>query len=165
MALDNLIQLAANGLDVKVLIDGQDTRASDAVHKPGDKLTVKVSGLTDGDYLAVFNLAGKGIVQVIEPTPYHASNPNRADFKRPFFTTGRPSSSAEVSLGEIFVGEPFGADHVVAVASARPLRQLMAALVAAHNQPDIAGVVTALAAERGAQQIRVGLRGIYTWRT
>jgi hypothetical protein len=165
LALDNLILLAVNALDVKVLIDGQDTRASDAIHKPGDKLTIKVSGLADGDYVTVFNLTGRGIVEMVEPTPYHASNPRLADFKRPHFTTGRQSLSSEVSLGEVFVGEPFGADHVVAVAGAQPLRRLMAVLVAAHRKLDIPGVMTGLTAERNAQQLKIGLRGIYTWRT
>jgi hypothetical protein len=165
LALDELIRQAANGLDVQVLIGGEETRASDAVHKPGDKLTIKVSGLADGDYLTVFNLSGRGIVEMIEPTPYHVSNPGRPDFKRPHFTTGRPVYSTEVSLGDVFVGEPFGADHVVAIAGAQPLRQLMAALPGAHKQHEIPAVMTALARERSTQPLKIGLRGIYTWRS
>ena len=148
LALDRLIQMAANGLDVQVLIDGQDTPASDATRKPGDKLAVKVSGLENGNYLAVFNFAGNGLVEMLEPTPYHASDPQRADFKRPHFTTGTPVYSSERSLPDVQVGEPFGADHVIAVAGARPLSRLMAALVASHRQPEIPAVMAALASER-----------------
>jgi hypothetical protein len=164
LALNHLVRLAANGLDVQVLIDGRDTPASDATHKPGDRLVVKVSGLANGDYLAVFNLAGNGTVEMLDPTPYHASNPNRADFTRPHFNTGRPFSSSEVSLPDVHVGAPFGADHVIAVAGARPLNRLMPALVTAHRQHDIPGVMAALASEREAQPLKIGLRGIYTWR-
>ena len=124
LALDRLIQMAANGLDVQVLIDGQDTPASDATRKPGDRLAVKVSGLASGDYLAVFNFAGNGLVEMLEPTPYHEPNPHRADFKRPNFITGTPIHSSEKALPNVHVGEPFGADHVVAVAGARPLSRL-----------------------------------------
>jgi hypothetical protein len=166
LGLDNLIQTAAaSGLDVQVLIDGRDTSASDATHKPGDKLTIKVSGLADGDHLTVFNFSGKGLVEMLEPTPYHASNPKREDFNRPHFKTGRPSFGTEVSLPDVFVGEPFGADHVIAVAGAQPLRRLMPTLAAAHRQHDIPEVMTALASERQAQPLKVGLRGIYTWRS
>jgi hypothetical protein len=164
-ALDRLIQMAATGLDVQLLIDGRDTRASDATHKPGDKLAVKVSGLADGDYLAVVNFTGTGLVQMLEPTPYHASNPQRADFKRPHFSTGVPIFGSEKSLPDVHVGEPFGADHVIAIAGRQPLRGLMGALRAAHNQHDTSRVMTALVGESEAQPLKIGLRGIYTWRS
>ena len=164
LALDRLIQMAASGLDVQVLIDGQDTPASDATRKPGDRLAVKVSGLESGAYLAVFNFAGNGLVEMLEPTPYHESNPHRADFNRPHFTTGTPVYSSERSLPNVHVGEPFGADHVIAVAGARPLNRFMAALVAANRQHEIPSVMTALASEREAQPLKIGLRGIFTWR-
>jgi caspase domain-containing protein len=166
LALDHLIALASNGsLEVKIEINGRDTRASDAVHKPGEKLAVKVSGFADGDYLAVFNFAGLGMVQMLEPTPYHAANPTRADFKSPHFNTGRQVSGTERSIMDVDVGEPFGADHVIAVAGARPLTRLMAALVAAERQYDIPGVLTGLASEGATQTLKIGLRGIYTWRS
>jgi hypothetical protein len=164
-ALDRLIQMAANGLDVQVLIDGRDTPASDATHKPRDKLAVKVSGLAGGDYLAVLNFAGNGLVEMLEPTPYHASDPHRADFKRPNFATGTPVFASERSLPDVHVGEPFGADHIIAIAGARPLTRLLPALVAAHRQPEIPAVMAALASEREAQPLKIGLRGIYTWRS
>ena len=166
-ALDRLIQMTAGGLVVQVLIDGRDTPASDATHRPGDKLAVKISGLTDGDYLAVFNLTGTGLVQMLEPTPYHASNPRREDFTRPHFNTGVTVFGAERSLPDVHVGEPFGADHIVAVSGRRGLSRLMPVLKAANNQLGTADLITALVNESQAQgqTLKIGLRGIYTWRS
>jgi hypothetical protein len=165
LALDRLIEMTANGLEVKVLLNGQETRAADGTLKAGDKVVVKIRGFSEGAYLAVFNFTGKGVVQLLDPTPYHDSNPNRADYKRPHFNTGWPSSGGERSLPEVRVGEPFGADHVIAVAGAQPLTRLMAGLVAANERQDVQGVMAALASERAAQPLKLGLRGVFTWRT
>jgi hypothetical protein len=162
VALDRLIQMAArSSLDVQLLIGGRDTPASDATHMPGDKLEVKVSGFSDGDHLAVFNLTGTGMVQVLEPTP----NPRSAHFKRSHFNTGVPVHGREWPVIRVRVEEPFGADHIIAVGGGRPLSLLMPALQAAHEQHDIPNVMAALASESRAQTLKIGLRGIYTWRS
>jgi hypothetical protein len=168
LALDRVIEMAANGLDVQVLLGGQggfDTPASNATLKPGDRVTIKIAGLAGTAYLVVFNLTGKGEVQVLDPTPYRESNPTVADFRGPRFNTGQSSFGGEHTLPAIRVGEPFGADHAIAVAGARPLTRLMPALVAAHNRQDLQAVMAALASERAAQPLKLGLRGVFTWRT
>jgi hypothetical protein len=161
-ALDRIMGMAArSSLDVQVLIGGRDTRASDATHKPGDKLEVKVSGFSDGDHLAVFNLTGTGMVQVLEPT----LNPRSKAFKRSHLDTGVPVHGRDWPVIEVLVGAPFGADHIIAVAGRRPLSVLMPTLLAAHEQHDVPGVMAALANEGRAQTLKIGLRGIYTWRS
>jgi hypothetical protein len=165
--LNRVVDLAASsGLNVQVLINGQDTPASDASHKPGDNLAVRVTGLTDGEYLAVFNFTGTGEVQMLLPTPYHTDNPTVANFTGANFNTGVQVYDTTRSVPDIHVGEPFGADHVIAVAGRRPLTRLMAALKASNAQLATTDVVNALATEKTAegQTVKIGLRGIYTAR-
>ena len=93
---------------------------------------------------------------MLEPTPYHASNPQRDGLQSPAFQDREANPTAtEISFPDVSVGEPFGADHVIAVAGAQPLRRLMPALVAAHRQHDIPGVMTALASERQVQPLKI----------
>lgn len=164
LALDRLIPMAANGLDVKIMIGGRETPAADAAHRPGDRPTIVVAGVGREDYLTVFNFAGTGLVQVLEPEPYRRSDPHRADFSHRDFKTGRQHNRSDINLGNVDVRPPFGADHVIAVAGEFPLRRLMAALAQAHDMPAISSVMAAIASELETQPLKIGLRGIYTER-
>jgi hypothetical protein len=171
LALDRLTALAANGLDVNILLEGRQTPASDATHKPRTHLEIAIAGVQDGHYYSCFNLTGNGKVEMLEPYP---GDPPR--FARPSFRTGTqkngrgvpqsPGTGADISLGGVFVKPegPFGAEHVVVVAGALPLEELMPALQRAHNDFAVPGAMAGLARELERQPLKVGFRGIYTGR-
>ena len=97
----------------------------------------------------------------------HADNPTVANFAEANFNTGVQVYDTTRSVPDIQVGEPFGADHVIAVTGRRPLTRLMAALKASNAQLATTDVVNALATEKTAegQTVKIGLRGIYTARS
>jgi hypothetical protein len=162
LALERLIPLAAGGLQVKILLDGVETPASDATHTPGTKFDVAIGGV-EGGYFCLFNLTGNGKVEMLEPYPGDPPN-----FDRPAFRSGARNdrSGADINVGGVVVKPegPFGAEHVVAVAGALPLGRLMPALREAHNKLAVSAAMAGLASELETQPLRIGFRGIYTRR-
>jgi hypothetical protein len=152
-----------NGLDMKILLGDRETPASDATHKPGARLSVVLSGIDDGHYYALFNLAGNGQVEMLEPYPAGPSS-----LVHPSFKTGmcKAKGGQEIDIGGVSVKAegPFGAEHVVAVAGALPLSRLMPALAKAHNEIAVATAMAGLLQEAEVQPLQVGFRGIYSAR-
>jgi hypothetical protein len=161
-ALDRLIQLSADaGLEVKVLLAGVETPASDASHKPDTRFDVAIGGIADGHYYALFNLTGNGQVEMLEPYPGQTPN-----FSDPRFGTGARKDKRSVTVAGVWVKPqgPFGAEHIIAVAGALPLGRLMPVLAKAHNTLAVRDVMASLASEAEVQPLQVGFRGIYTAR-
>jgi hypothetical protein len=161
-ALDRLTQMSADaGLEVKVLLAGVETPASDASHKPETRFAVEIGGIADGHYYTLFNLAGNGQVEMLEPYPGV-----RRDFSHPNFGTGTPKDRRGVMVGPVRVKPegPFGAEHIIAVAGALPLSRLMPVLAKADNKLAVSDVIAGLAREAEVQPLQVGFRGIYTAR-
>jgi hypothetical protein len=150
------------GLEVKVLLAGLETPASDASHRPDTRFDVAIGGIADGHYYTLFNLTGNGQVEMLEPYPGA-----RPEFNHPRFGTGARKDKRSVTIGGVWVKPqgPFGAEHIVAVAGALPLSRLMPVLAKAHNRLAVPDVMAALASEAEVQPLQVGFRGIYTART
>jgi hypothetical protein len=170
-ALDRLIAMSAEaGLEVRILLAGVETPASDATHKPGTRFNISLDGVADGAHFVVLNLTGNGKVQMLKPTPYLRMEdyPSRPSFDGPDFKTGVRvrGAGARILLTGGFVTDdgPFGAEHVVAVAGALPLSRLMPVLAKAHNRLAVPDVMAGLASEAEVQPLQVGFRGIYTAR-
>lgn len=124
------------------------TRAtpSDRVHKEGQPFGFVVDGV-NGQALTIFNLAGDGTVQFLYPN--RASDPRMV--------------SGDYSLDGAVVTEPFGADHVVALATSETQTALHAWLKKYDGQPlplaAAEAVLTALAADPKG---RLGVQAIVT---
>jgi hypothetical protein len=167
LALERLGSMRMAGdrrLDVKILLGDRETPASDATHKPGARLSVVLSGIDDGHYYALFNLAGNGQVEMLAPYPGEPASLGHASFR-----TGlckEKGSRREIDIGGVSVKPegPFGAEHVVAVAGALPLGRLMPALAQAHNTIAAAAAMAGLIQEAEVQPLQVGFRGIYSAR-
>jgi Caspase domain len=166
LALDRLGSLrvaGGSGLDMKILLGDRETPASDATHKPGARLSVVLSGIDDGHYYALFNLAGNGQVEMLEPYPAAPSS-----LVHPSFKTGmcKAKGGQQIDIGGVSVKAegPFGAEHVVAVAGALPLGRLMPALAKAHNEIAVSTAMAGLLQEAEVQPLQVGFRGIYSAR-
>jgi caspase domain-containing protein len=116
---------------------------SDKVHSRGSRIEVQVSGVAQRSLL-LFNMNGDGTVQVLYPVgsdPLVLSTP---DYKF-----------------SVVVGEPFGADQVVAVTSAQPMNDLKQVLNAINQQS--AAVEVYRAVERYAPpDARIGATSLYT---
>jgi hypothetical protein len=171
-AVERLVQMSAdNGLDVEIRLPGAAAgmpQRADATHRPGTRFSIAISGVADGHYYAVFNLTGNGKVQILTPSPYRREEdvPHRPDFGSSEFRTGRRKDARAIVLhgGRVVAQGPFGAEHVVVVASALPLGRLMPALVGAHETFAVATVMAALEGELGTQPLQTGFRGIYSAR-
>jgi hypothetical protein len=161
-ALDRLIQMSADAsLELKLLLAGVETPASDASHKPDTRFAVEIGGIADGHYYALFNLTGNGQVEMLEPYPGQTP-----DFSHPRFGTGARKDKRSVTIGGVWVKPqgPFGAEHIVAVAGALPLSRLVPVLAKADNKLAVSDVIAGLASEAEVQPLQVGFRGIYTAR-
>lgn len=151
-------------LDVKILLGDRETPASDATHRPGARLSVVLSGIDDGHYYTLFNLAGNGQVEMLAPYPGEPSGLGHASFRTGM--SKEKGSRQEIDIGGVSVKPegPFGAEHVVAVAGALPLSRLMPALAQAHNTIAAAAAMAGLIQEAEVQPLQVGFRGIYSAR-
>jgi len=114
---------------------------SDARHRAGAVIRFEVDRLPY-PYLTIFNLASEGTVQFLYPLP--------GDRER--FDPGAPWRL------DLRVRPPFGADHLVMIASAEPLRTLHRRITTGHidTLPDM--LDTALANTEHS----IGLHGLYT---
>jgi hypothetical protein len=117
-AADALGRLAAAGA-LKVVRNGVGGAAAPAVYVAGDRVRLSVEGLP-GPNLVVFNLAGDGRVQFLYPEP---RDPPIA------WPGGR------FELFDVEARKPFGGDHVVAVASAKKLTELIEIIRGLDDQP------------------------------
>ena len=82
----------------------------DNVHRRDTRIEVQLSGMSQRSLL-LFNIAGDGTIQLLFPIGSDPSVIATSDYKFP-----------------VLVGEPFGADQVVAITSPQRLNELEAAL-------------------------------------
>lgn len=152
---DALVLEAARG-DLKVS-HARPGGGPEAVYFAGDDVELTVAG-PPGRYLAVFNLTWNGLVQFLFPLDKDVMDKAGA--------IDWPASGK--LIGGTTVARPFGEDHVIAVASPRPLDGLLAAL---HRFDDDGRHGSARAAEAGQAiraalqqepQARVGLASVFS---
>jgi hypothetical protein len=156
-ALDKLVavavvrQLAANaGLDTRLLLHGESiddppSRDSDRTHVRGTRLAFAAAGMRYPNLILV-NLGGDGTVQFLYPRP---GDPVAVNISRPYV------------LNDFTVTPPYGADHLVAIASEQPLTELAATLRRLDGQR-AARELAALLAQLPPAGVQVGVQGIFT---
>lgn len=114
-------------------------------HEEKSKISVRSAPLPAGvPYVTVIVLQPDGTLNLIYPLSKDESNPWKA---------GTPYEVADID-----VTKPFGADHVLLIASSKPLAQLHADLkkLSAAKLPD------RLNKDLKGMEFRLGLQGIYT---
>jgi hypothetical protein len=118
----------------------------DKHHRENERVTFRAEDVR-GKAIILFNLASDGTVQFLFPT--RRDRVVQAD--------------AVVELNDIAVKTPFGADHVVAIVSERPLPDLAQA-IAAFDGVRAAGRVPGLLRKHlpGDQSVRIGFAGLFT---
>jgi len=104
--------------------------------------------------------------QAVRQATGHRLIAHRVDLELERFarTLARLGRVADVGRLVIRDGDPFGAEHVIAVAGALPLSRLMPALVQARNKLAAADVLAGLLSELQTQPLQAGFRGIYSAR-
>ena len=151
--------VADSGIDMRLQLPGEKlaaspTRASDQVHKEGEKFTLVTTGLRNA-YFVMFNIAGDGTVQVLYPCRGQGGS------------CGKNKDSPTVPRGKEYQLElqavaPFGADHAITVSSARLPSDLLAALDGVDGQKDPLTAIEALTRLAEQPDVQVGMQGIFT---
>jgi hypothetical protein len=156
-ALDKLAAVAVvrrlaadGGLDTRLMLHGESiadppSRDSDRTHVRGTLLAFAATGLRYANLILV-NLGGDGTVQFLYP---RAGDPSAVDTSGPYV------------LDAFTVTPPFGADHIVAIASDRPLTGLAESLRRLDGQR-AARAFAALLAQLPPGTAQVGIQGIFT---
>ncbi len=139
--------VARHTLELRVeRLQGGDARSNNAAHRLGTRLRIIGEGL-DLPHFVVFNLAGDATVQLLSPlAERRAITPSNRRF----------------AIEDIEVLPPFGADHVIAVAAARPLDELAATLTGLNDSRQPASALRAVLAAIGQGAFQVGLTGLFT---
>ena len=136
-AVNGFKRLAAKGPQtIRLLPD-------DKVHRRDARIDVSVSGVSQRSLL-LFNIAGDGTVQALYPIGSDPSVIATPDYKFP-----------------VRVGEPYGADQVVAITSAQRLGDLEQALKK-MNQRRTAVEVYKLVERYAPPDARIGATSLYT---
>ena len=122
---------------------------NDKLHSSGDKITFVIDG-HDQTYFTLFNIAADGTINFLYPL-------NTADVKDP----------PQIPLGRAYsvplvVDAPYGADHLVAIASAGPLSKLHKALEEFDGKPAAGRLESLLVEQLAGQNYRIGIHGSYT---
>jgi hypothetical protein len=115
----------------------------DKVHRRDERLEVQVSGVAQRS-LVLFNIAGDGTVQALYPIGSDPTVINTPEYKFP-----------------VWVGEPYGADQVVAITSAQRLGDLEQALKKV-TQRRTAVEVYKLVERYAPADARIGATSLYT---
>lgn len=128
---------AGSGMEITLL-------PGDQRHPAGTIITLKISGIKQPAFL-LFNIAADGTVQKLYPMP---GEPATRSVGKPYVvdTRARP---------------PFGADHVVAIASAAPLKDLQHFLDAHDGQPATAELRRILGDTLDGS-VQMAVHGLYT---
>ncbi len=134
--------LALTWLKQRATLASQQIRMlpGDQLHTKGTRIEISVDQLTNR-FLVLFNLSGNGSAQLLYPLG--SDPPQRLD--------------AAYSVA-FQVQEPFGADHIVAVSSSKPLTELERTLRQSSRRLPPERLASAL---RGADA-RVGFVGLFT---
>ena len=117
----------------------------DQAHGEGETVGIEVSGLRV-PYFTLFSLSGDGTLNYHYP---YRSDPADLPLNRPYKV-------------EFEVTPPFGADHLIAIASARALTDLNRALSRLDGQPAARTVVALLVTHLQSVDYQMGLQGLYT---
>ncbi|MBF0152132.1 MAG: caspase family protein [Magnetococcales bacterium] len=121
----------------------------DKLHRAGEKITFKIEGF-DKTFFTLFNLASDGSVNFLYPLA-------NAQTKDPL----------EIPLGKPYllnlnVDPPFGADHIVAIASPTPLTALHQALRQMDGQKLASKIPDLLRKNLTGTGWQMGIHGLYT---
>jgi hypothetical protein len=140
-----------SGLETRIEPGGQGRAgeapvSGDDVHAQGQRLRVLIEGFAHSN-LIVFNLAGDGTVQLLYPLAR--------------FGDSLTIAARHYEL-PVQVKAPFGSDHVVAIASERPLAALLARLVALDGKPEPARLLEVIRTEFASGRRQLGIQGIFT---
>ena len=118
----------------------------DGAHREGARVEIEIDRLPH-PRLTLLGLSGNGVVHYLYPLP---SDPVELPLGQPFRL-------------ELEVTPPFGADHVVAVSSDKPLTALNAALHALDGRPTARRAVELLAeTAAGTEGWWSGIQGLFT---
>jgi hypothetical protein len=148
--IGDVIDRTAAVMAIAKLSEGRPQRITllpdDKHHHRGDRITFRTEDVQDKS-LVLFNIASDGTIQFLFP--------GRNDKV--------PIDGADFQLPDIYVRPPFGADHVVAIVSARRLVGLEDAIKAFDNVR-AAGRIPALLRKHvpNDQSARIGFAGLFT---
>ena len=121
------------------------------VHFSGDVVSVTARALP-GPNLVVFNLTGKGVVQMLYPGPRDAP-----------IAWPPANTSAGITVLRARVEPDYGGDHVIAIAGPRSLRAVAAALSGLDGRADPRGAYRAVLAALSADpQAELSVAALYT---
>ncbi len=128
---------------------GMTLQPGDAVHGAGDKISFAIEGHGQA-YFTLFDLASDGTVNFIYP-----------------LATAGVRDPLEIPLGRpytvpLVVDAPYGADHLVAIASAEPLSELHKTLKAIENKPSARDLEAVLLKQLDGRVYQIGIHGSYT---
>jgi hypothetical protein len=141
-----------SGLDMRLMLPEESvfaspSVASDSTHVRGTHLMLVATG-RHYPYLVLFNITGNGTLQFLYPLTERSDPPAidpEAPYKLPLDVTA-----------------PFGADHIVAVASAHEQSELLATLRRLDGRKEAALAAQALRRSASNTQVRCGIQGIFT---
>lgn len=141
-----------SGLDMRLMLPEESvfaspSVASDSTHVRGTHLMLVATG-RHYPYLALFNITGNGTLQFLYPLA-ERSDPPAIDPEAPYRLP-------------LDVTAPFGADHIVAVASAQEQSELLATLRRLDGRREVAPAVQELRRSASNSQVRIGIQGIFT---
>jgi Caspase domain len=152
-AIESIRQMTlTSGLDMRLVLPEESilaspSVASDSTHVRGTHLMLVATGLRY-PYLILFNITGDGTLQFLYPL-LERKDPTAIDPEAPY----------KLPLD---VSAPFGADHLVAVASAREQSDLLATLRKLDGKKEAALAAQALKRSASNSQTRYGIQGIFT---
>lgn len=133
----------------------------DGLHRHGDRLTFELARRVE-PHLTLLNIAGNGTVQFLYPL-YPLPGAGRDSPYASFSDPVRVEPTTPFRL-DFAVSPPFGGDHLIALSSRRPERELHAALQALDGTiaPQEALAALAAAISRAPEEHELGFLALYT---
>ena len=124
-------------------------KPGDAVHAQGDKIAFTIEGQTQANF-TLFDLASDGTVNLIYP-----------------LATAAVKDPLQIPLGQpytvpLVVDAPYGADHLVAIASAEPLTDLHKILRELEYKASAGELEAALLKQLEGKVYQIGIHASYT---
>jgi hypothetical protein len=152
-AIEDIRQMTlTSGLDMRLVLPEESvfaspSVASDSTHVRGTHLMLVATG-RQYPYFVLFNITGNGTLQFLYPLA-ERHDPSTIDPETPY----------KLPLD---VSAPFGADHVVAVASAHQLSELLTTLRRLDGRKEAALAAQELRRSASNSQLQLGIQGIFT---
>jgi hypothetical protein len=153
LAMEAIRQMTlTSGLDMRLVLPEESvfappSVASDGTHVRGAHLMLVATGRRY-PFFVLFNITGNGTVQFLYPLTERKDSP-----------TIDPEAPYKLPLD---VSAPFGADHIVAVASAHELTEFVTTLRKLDGRKEAALAAKELARSASNPQVRLGMQGIFT---